>query len=148
LVALAAPLPVTFHRAIDMTPDPLEALEAVIASGAQRILTSGGKPNALRGAHEIARMVERAQGRIAIMPGCGVTAQNIAEIALITGAHEFHSSVRTPLESPVQYRKRGVAMGDVRASEYQRYEVRDENVRELVNVLENLAAEPVSASAC
>jgi len=148
LVELAAPLPVTFHRAIDMTPDPLAALDAVISTGVRRILTSGGKPNALRGAQEIARMVQRAQGRIAIMPGCGVTALNVAEIAHITGASEFHASVRTPLESPVQYRKRGVAMGDVRAGEYHRYEVRDENVRLLVNVLEDLAAERLSAPVC
>jgi copper homeostasis protein len=147
-VELAAPLPVTFHRAIDMTPDPLAALDAVISTGVRRILTSGGKPNALRGAQEIARMVQRAQGRIAIMPGCGVTALNVAEIAHITGASEFHASVRTPLESPVQYRKRGVAMGDVRAGEYHRYEVRDENVRLLVNVLEDLAAERLSAPVC
>jgi len=148
LVELSAPLPVTFHRAIDMTPDPLAALDAVISTGAHRILTSGGKPNALRGAHEIARMVKRAQGRIAIMPGCGVTALNVAEIAHITGATEFHSSVRTPLDSPVQFRKRGVAMGDVRASEYQRYEVREENVRALVGVLLSLAAEPVTVPTC
>ena len=39
-------------------------------------------------------------------------------------------------------------MGDVRASEYQRYEVREENVRALVGVLLSLAAEPVTVPTC
>jgi copper homeostasis protein len=71
LVELATPLPVTFHRAIDMTPDMAAALEDVVATGATRILTSGGAPNVVRGLPEIARMVEGARGRIAIMPGGG-----------------------------------------------------------------------------
>ena len=69
LVDLARPLPVTFHRAIDMTPDlPAEAMEDVIATGACRILTSGGAPNVPRGINEIARMMRTAKGRMAIMP--------------------------------------------------------------------------------
>ena len=74
LVELAQPLPVTFHRAIDMTPDLSAAMEDVVATGASRILTSGGAPNATRGIRQIARMVEAANGRIAIMPGGGITA--------------------------------------------------------------------------
>jgi copper homeostasis protein len=42
-VELAHPLPVTFHRAIDMTPDYLQALEDIIEAGCKRILTSGQK---------------------------------------------------------------------------------------------------------
>src|ERR1700690_2523966 len=49
LVELADPLPVTFHRAIDMTPDLLAAMDDVVATGASRILTSGGAPNVTRG---------------------------------------------------------------------------------------------------
>jgi copper homeostasis protein len=86
-------------------------------------------------------MVRNARGRIAIMPGGGITVDNIAEIAAVTGAAEFHSSVRTPLASPVSFHKRGIAMGDVRDGEYRRYEVREENVRALVNVLKGLHTE-------
>ncbi|HEY5817259.1 MAG TPA: copper homeostasis protein CutC, partial [Mesorhizobium sp.] len=40
LVDAAGPLNVTCHRAFDMTNDPLAALEALIRSGCNRVLTS------------------------------------------------------------------------------------------------------------
>ena len=145
LVELAQPLPVTFHRAIDMTPDLLAALEDVVATGASRILTSGGAPNVTRGVRQIARMVEAAAGRIAIMPGGGITVANLATIAETTGATEFHSSVRTALPSPVRFRKQGMSMGDIRDREYRRFAVREESVRALVRSLEAVAAERAAA---
>ena len=48
IVRLAAPLPVTFHRAIDVTPDPVEALHACARCGVHRVLTSGGQPTAVQ----------------------------------------------------------------------------------------------------
>jgi copper homeostasis protein len=145
LVELASPLPVTFHRAIDMTPDLHAALKAVMETGACRILTSGGKPNATLGVREIARMVESAQGRIAIMPGGGVSADTVAAIAETTGATEFHSSARMALRSPVRFHKHGMAMGDSVDREYKRFVVREESVRALVCALERLAAEQAAA---
>jgi copper homeostasis protein len=141
LVELAAPLPVTFHRAIDMTPDLPTALEDVVATGAARILTSGGAPTVMRALPEIAGMVEAARGRVAIMPGGGITADNIASIAHATGASEFHSSARTAFPSPVRFRKLGMAMGDLRDREYRRYIVREESVRALIHPLATLAEE-------
>jgi copper homeostasis protein len=141
LVELARPLPVTFHRAIDMTPDLSAALEDVIASGATRILTSGGEPNVARGIHQIAGLVAAADGRISVMPGGGITAKNIAAIAETTGAAEFHSSVRTVFPSPVQFRKQGMAMGDIRDREYRRFTAREDSVLALVTALERVAPE-------
>ncbi len=141
LVELAAPLPVTFHRAIDMTPSPFAALNDVLRTGANRILTSGGAPNAKRGMREIARMVETAKGRIAITAASGVTADSIAVIAEHTGATEFHSSARTEFDSPAQFRKRGMAMGDIRDREYKQFVVREESVRALASSLERLVEE-------
>ncbi len=139
LVELAAPLPVTFHRAIDMTPDLQVATEQVIATGASRILTSGGANDATRGTSEIAKMVEIAKGRISIMPGGGVSIKTIAKIARATGATEFHSSVRSIAPSPVRFRKEGIAMGSQRGKEFVRHEVRETNVRALVDMLDRLA---------
>ena len=136
LVELARPMPVTFHRAIYMTPDLSAALDDVIATGATRILTSGGAPSAQHGTAEIALMVSAARGRIAIMPGGGITAENIGAIAQGTGAVEFHSSARTAFPSPVRFRKKGMAMGNLRNREYRRYNVRAESVRALLQGLD------------
>lgn len=134
LVELAGPLPVTFHRAIDMTPDPAVALETIIATGARRILTSGATPSAIAGASQIANLVQLAKGRITIMPGGGISSENIAAIARETGATEFHASVRTP----VRFRREGIAMGGTVDAEFQRYTTREENVRALVSALERV----------
>jgi copper homeostasis protein len=132
LVELASPLPVTFHRAIDMTPDMNAALEDVIATGATRILTSGGAPNVVRGMSQIAHMIEAAKGRIGVVPGGGLSSENIQTVAQATGATEFHSSVRTAFPSPVQFRKQGLTMGNLPDREYKRFTVCEERVRALV----------------
>jgi copper homeostasis protein len=94
LIEAARPASVTFHRAFDETADPLRALDDVVELGADRLLTSGGAANALDGAGVIADLVRRAAGRLAIMPGGGVTAANAAEILHRSGARELHFSGR------------------------------------------------------
>ena len=95
LVELARPMGVTFHRAFDRTRDPSAALETIIQSGCERILTSGQRPNCMDGAPLIAELRKQAEDRIIIMPGSGLKAANFAEVAKATGATEFHASART-----------------------------------------------------
>jgi len=90
LVSAARPLPVTFHRAFDLTRDRLEALEAVIASGGSRVLTSGGAPTALEGAAAIASLVARAAERLEVMAGGGVREANVADLVQRSGVREVH----------------------------------------------------------
>ena len=103
LVALAYPLAVTFHRAFDRTRDPFIALEDIIETGCERILTSGLQPKAINGAPIIKELIARANGRSIIMPGSGVNAKNIILLAENTGATEFHSSASTYVESKMNY---------------------------------------------
>ena len=97
LVEFARPLPVTFHRAFDECTDLQQALEDVIATGAARILTSGGASTAVEGLSTLKQLVADAGERITILPGSGINAGNIAEVARGTGAREFHSGLGSVL---------------------------------------------------
>ena len=103
LVEAAYPLGVTFHRAFDRVANPFEALEDIITTGCERILTSGLKPTATEGAETLAQLVRQANDRIIIMPGSGVRSENIVALARQTGAIEFHSSARKMADSEMEY---------------------------------------------
>ena len=93
LIAAAQPLPVTFHRAFDVcTTDPYIALDQVIALGCTRLLTSGQAPSAWEGRGVLALLVRRAGGRIIVMPGSGITPDNLQALAAYTRAPEFHGT--------------------------------------------------------
>ena len=93
LIAAASPLPVTFHRAYDVcTADPFIALDQIIALGCTRLLTSGQAPTAWDGRGVLALLVRRAGRRLIVMPGCGVKPDNLAALAAITHATEFHGT--------------------------------------------------------
>jgi copper homeostasis protein len=145
LVELAGPLPVTFHRAIDMTPDPRAALEDVVATGAARVLTSGGAPKVTKGLAVVARMVETAGDRLAVMAGGGITPETIAGVAEATGATEFHASLRTARPSPVEFHRQDVQMGEIRDREYLRFVVDEKNVRALVSAAQRAGEERIAA---
>jgi copper homeostasis protein len=95
LVELARPLPVTFHRAFDCTHDFEAALEEVIQTGASRILTSAGRSHATDGLQTLAGLIQKAKGRILIMPCGGINSDNILTVVRTTFAQEIHSSVGT-----------------------------------------------------
>ena len=105
LIAAAGKLGVTFHRAYDLSRDPAQALEDIVALGCERILTSGTQASAPDGAALIRELVVQAAGRLVVMPGAGVTAQNIAALAASTGAHEFHASAKRQLLSGMHHRR-------------------------------------------
>ena len=94
LVDIAYPLGVTFHRAFDRAINPFEALEAVITTGCERILSSGQKPVAEDATELLNAMVRQANDRIIIMAGSGIHASNILSLAEKTGATAFHASAR------------------------------------------------------
>jgi copper homeostasis protein len=100
LVELARPLPVTFHRAFDACAGDLRgALEDVIATGATRLLTSGGKPTAPEALDLLGELVRIAGERLIVMPGSGLHAGNIREAVAKTGAREFHAGLSSVANS-------------------------------------------------
>ncbi len=103
LIDLAYPLEATFHRAFDRVENPLEALKDIIDLGFERILTSGLKPKAVESFKLLGDLINKAKERIIIMPGSGVTSENIISIAENTGAKEFHSSASFSKESKMKF---------------------------------------------
>jgi len=141
LVELAAPMEVTFHRAIDMSRDPEAAVQDVIRSGADRILTSGAEQSAMEGISRISRMIDDARGAVRIMVCGGVRADNVQEIAQATGATEFHAALRNPAPSPVIYQNHGLHLGSADSDEYGRQVVLAEDVRSLRDAIEAITSD-------
>lgn len=109
---------VAFHRAFDMCADLDQALEDIIEIGCERILTSGGKSTAMEGSSIIAHLIEKAANRITIMPGCGISENNVADLVRFTGAVEIHASARVSTESKMLYKNDHIIMGSYYGHEY------------------------------
>lgn len=130
LVDLAKPLPVTFHRAFDMTRNPLEALEAVIRTGATCILTSGQQQTAEQGLAVLQQLTEQAAGRITIMAGAGVNAQNARQLA--ESGVILHLSGSQKIDSRMRYRQPSVSMASSIPGEYEYIEASEDKIKSLL----------------
>ena len=136
LIEIARPLNVTFHRAFDMTRDAYEGLDALIDLSVDRILTSGQESTVLEGSELIADLNQRAGDCVIIMPGGGVTEQNLARILKLTQVSEIHIGTRHPVESGMQFRNERVFMGgELRPPEYLRLIANPTDVKKLRNTL-------------
>jgi copper homeostasis protein len=95
LVEWAAPLPCTFHRAIDEVEDLQDAVEELIRCGFKAILTSGGMKNALEGAEKVGHLQEKLGTSISLILGGGVRSTNVGELKRRTRVPWFHSAAIT-----------------------------------------------------
>jgi copper homeostasis protein len=137
LVELAYPMSVTFHRAYDLCSGPIQGLEDIIASGAARLLTSGQQNKAEDGAELIAQLVRQAGNRIIVMPGSGISESNIARIADVTNAKEFHLTGRKVIDSKMIFRKQDISMGGVsQISEFSQMVADQEKIKRIINILQ------------
>ena len=129
LVEYAYPSGVTFHRAFDRTKQPLQAMEDIIAVGCERILTSGLRTKAIDSIELIKQLVIQADDRIIIMPGSGVSSQNIKSLAESTGAVEFHSSASMFADSKMKFDS------ELMNEKMQHVVVNKEEVKKMVSLL-------------
>lgn len=139
LVDLARPASVTFHRAFDMAMNLRAALEQVIESGADRVLTSGGESSAEKALDAIQALVHAARNRIGVIVCGGAREHNVRRILDATGAHEVHvghSGVAVAVPSQMRYRNEELSMGALPGREYGHFVVSEEKVRRVVRALE------------
>jgi copper homeostasis protein len=95
------------HRCIDLTPDPVEAVDVAVQLGFTRILTSGGAPRAADAVGRLRAMFDRARGRIEIMPGSGITAAMLPALAALLPLTSVHASCAIAISQDT----RAVALG-------------------------------------
>ncbi len=99
LVDLARPMTVTFHKAIDLVEDMLEATALLKAIGVDRILSSGGKETALEGADTLNLMIDLGSPSLKIVVAGKVTDENFQEVQQKIRAREFHGRHLVPFNS-------------------------------------------------
>ena len=82
-----------FHRAFDVTAEPLKAIDQLIELGISRVLTSGAVATAIEGSSLIKQLIDHVAGRIEILPGAGIRDHNVRELVEITGASQVHFGI-------------------------------------------------------
>ncbi|MBE9484938.1 MAG: copper homeostasis protein CutC [Bacteroidetes bacterium] len=135
LKELSGEMRFTCHRAFDMTVDKFRALEDLIGVGVDRILTSGGKNKAPEGSELIREVIEKADGRIMVMPGSGVNEETIINVKRETGATEFHVTGFSLYPGNMTFRNPEVSMGDnVTVPEYDQWLTDPDRIRKIVEL--------------
>ena len=138
LTLRARPLAVTFHRAFDMSRDPIEALEKLAGLGVDRVLTSGQEATVLEGLPLIAELIRRAGKRIIIMPGGGITARNVERIVTAAKPKEMHFAALEIEAGGMHFRRSNVFMGgELRPPEYDRLVTSVETIRSVMAKVSN-----------
>lgn len=94
-------LDAAIHRSFDLAPYPLRAIDLCVSLGMRTILTSGGPRYAKDGVVGLTDYCDFADGRIEIMAGSGVTADNVAPI-LKAGVGWVHASCQTATLASIQ----------------------------------------------
>lgn len=86
----------TFHMAFDALPAErqLDAIDRIAAMGFTRILTHGGAAGTPIAGNlgRLSAYIERAAGRLIILPGAGITFENVEDIARELGVGECHGT--------------------------------------------------------
>jgi copper homeostasis protein len=114
-----------FHRAFDVTPDPFRALEELVDLGITRVLTSGQRSGAREGSGLIRQLVERAAGRIEVLPGAGIGIDNVRDLIIATGCTQIHMTAFSERQETSTQANPRIRFGHPSSPSESRYEVTD-----------------------
>lgn len=117
-----------FHRAFDVTPDPFQALEELIDLGITRVLTSGQKNDAPQAIELIRRLIERAEGRIEVLPGAGITLGNVRDFVAMTKATQIHMTAFASRTDTSTFANPAIQFGSPNGPAESAYELTDRDL--------------------
>ena len=138
VIAACKGKPMTFHRAIDMSRDLLQAARTISDLGFSRILTSGGQRSALEGKTTLKKLVEVSK-KVTVMPGGGISEVNLEELLRETGCREFHASAREKAASRMEFRNEACSMG-TESAEYSVLVTSEVKVKRMVKIFEDFTS--------
>jgi copper homeostasis protein len=128
IIELAQGRQTVFHRAFDVTPEPLKALDQLINLGFTRVLTSGQQKTAPEGTELIRKLIVHAGDKIEILPGSGLRPNNIRAFVKQTKVTQVHfSAFDQRIDSSMQHRPHITFNGTIPPPE-DRYDLIDCNV--------------------
>jgi len=96
----ASKLKLTFHRAIDASADPIDAIKILIDLGVDTVLTSGAQPTASQGIVSIKQMQQLYGSQIEILAGGGINASNAIALIKESGINSIHLSAKKTNPTP------------------------------------------------
>lgn len=136
LIELAHPIPVTIHRAFDMTKDMNVSLETCIDLGIERVLTAGFTNKAIEGIENLKLLTESAKDKLVIMPGSGINSKNLTVLLDHVKIDEVHMSAKKVVSSLMNYKEDGVSMGrDATVDEFERFITDNHEIAQVKEIL-------------
>ena len=91
LLSVVDGINVTYHRAIDDTENPVEAMRTLKKfHKVTHVLTSGGQGNIVENIPVLTEMQKVSDGQIQLVAGAGVTKGNIKQLLDATGISQAH----------------------------------------------------------
>lgn len=136
LLSIASPLPCTFHRAFDLTPDLFESLTEVQNLGFTRILTSGGKATVSEGWDTIVALMQQAGNELLIMPGGGTKPSHAKDLKSKGLLREVHASCKKDRASLAVFKKHDMSFAASPERFYQVLTVDNFLIKEFISILE------------
>ncbi|MBQ7655561.1 MAG: copper homeostasis protein CutC [Clostridia bacterium] len=125
LVRIAGGKPCVFHRALDVVPDWKRALDTLIDLGVTRVLTSGQQSDVFFALDTIAEMIQYADGAIEILPGAGITLENVQKVVAATGCSQVHLARHKTLPDVSVQNNRSIYYGGALYPPEDRFDVTD-----------------------